>query len=288
MKKRQVLIIALILGFLAVILVGSFLTSVEDRYRRAGEEVPVLVARGYIPELTTVTERMVREVKVPREFLQPNALSRIEDLVNEEGANIYSTIVPIGVEEQILATKLAAPGEEIGLSIAIPKGKRAISIGVDKITGVTDLIKPGDRVDILGTIEYERATPGGSEITSSTVTILQNVLVLACGQRLAGALKEKKAKEEEGVLGGLEVEKIATVTLAATPYEAELLAFGQAMGRLHLVLRPRGETELSEVPAVSFPSLIKGEKGRVATEVVPAVDVSKIVERVISEQLPKR
>lgn len=288
MKKRQVLIIALILGFLAVILVGSFLTSVENRYRRAGEEVPVLVARGYIPELTLLTERMVRKVNVPREFLQPKALSRVEDLVNEEGANIYSTIVPIAAGEQILATKLAAPGEEIGLSIAIPQGNRAISIGVDKITGVTDFIKPGDRVDILGTIEYERATKAGSEITSSTVTILQNVLVLACGQRLSGALKEKKVTEEEGMFGGLEMERVATVTLAVTPYEAELLAFGQAMGRLHLVLRPRGEGGTLEVPLVSFPSLIKGEKGRVATEVVPTVDVSRIVERVIKEQLPKR
>jgi len=143
-------------------------------------------------------------------------------------------------------------------------------------------------VDILTTIEYERATKGGSEITSSTVTVLQNVLVLACGQRLSGALKEKKATEEAGMLGGLEVERVTTVTLAATPYEAELLAFGQAMGRLHLILRPRGEADTFEIPRVSFPALIKGEKGRVASEVVPTIDVSKIVEKVIKERLPKR
>jgi pilus assembly protein CpaB len=105
---------------------------------------------------------------------------------------------------------------------------RAISLQIDQVTGVSGFVLPGDRVDVLVTID----NAAGNNI-AVTKTALQNAEVLA-----AGTTTEEKNKRT-----------ITTqaVTLLVDPAGAEAVALGQAQGKIHLVLRNPVDQELVDV-----------------------------------------
>ena len=96
-------------------------------------------------------------------------------------------------------------------------------------------------MDILGTFflaEQDSLTvtePEKRKPTAKTITLMQNVEVLALGKQAIGAQFSSKEKERYG-----------TVTLALTPIECELLAYTESIGRLQLVLRNPTEPYLLE------------------------------------------
>jgi pilus assembly protein CpaB len=101
---------------------------------------------------------------------------------------------------------------------------RAISISVSAAASVSQMVRPADHVDVLGTFSLpSKEQPGVTELV--TMTILQDVLVLATGQETANTYR-----------GGNQ--SYALVTLQVTPHEAEVLTFAEQMrGRLTLSLR---------------------------------------------------
>ena len=114
------------------------------------------------------------------------------------------------------------------LARTVKKGERALSLSVDSVSSVSGMVRPNDHVDIVGTFRF----PGGEEapaMDAVTLTILQNVTVLAVGQEVASSYGQQQ--------GGGRSRSYATVTLAVTPKEAEMLVFAQSKGALTLTLR---------------------------------------------------
>ncbi len=48
------------------------------------------------------------------------------------------------------------PGEGVTLASLIPEDKRAVTIRVDDVIGVAGFLLPGNKVDILNTIQYQK------------------------------------------------------------------------------------------------------------------------------------
>ncbi len=124
-----------------------------------------------------------------------------------------------------------------GLSAIIPTPPnaptymRAISLSVDSTSSVTNMVRPNDHVDIIGTFKFP-SRKGDKELETITLTILQNVVVLATGNQLA------KAKGTPAFRNPAENAKgYNTVTLALTPKEVEMIIFASQKGRLDLSLR---------------------------------------------------
>ncbi|MCE3225023.1 MAG: cpaB, partial [Nitrospira sp.] len=92
---------------------------------------------------------------------------------------------------------------------------------VDDVIGVAGFIKPGDRVDVMVTVE---PMPGKPEHAVSK-TILENVKVLAAGTQM-----ERKGKDEEP-------KQVQVITVEVDAEEAEKLALASTQGRLRLALR---------------------------------------------------
>ncbi|PKM99678.1 MAG: Flp pilus assembly protein CpaB [Elusimicrobia bacterium HGW-Elusimicrobia-2] len=257
MQNRKVILIAAVFGVLAVLLVQAFLSSIEKKYKVGAEPVNVLVAKGYISEGTLVTEYMVDTKSFPRNFVSPGAVTSIKQLMNEQGMYINATLVPILEGEQVTSTKLVQPGKETGMSIVIPEGYRAVSIAVTDITGVARLIKPGDRVDVIGTSEFMvKHRP-----MVRSFTAFQNVLVLAYNQNIMGTViaPDKKAAEGQGIGEMLEEdkqEKIPTVTLALTPNQAQKITHLVRIGEIQLSLRPIGEKATPELSVIDTEDLL--------------------------------
>src|SRR5205807_9369812 len=108
----------------------------------------------------------------------------------------------------------------------LPPGTRAIAIRVDVASLAGGFVLPNSKVDVIGTFDK-----GGER---STQTILQNVLVLAVGE-----LPDREA-ERRTILA-------PTITVAATPEQAQKLTLAQELGPLKLALRKFGDEELSNI-----------------------------------------
>lgn len=262
MKKKKPLLIGLICGAIIALLSWFYLTSLEEKYRQATKLVPVLTAKGYTPQGTVIKPAMVQVNKVPQEYLQPGVLSSVRDLVNEEGKSIYVTVLPILESEQISSSKLITIGKEMGLATVIPEGKIAFSVILDEANNLGGLLRPGNKVNVLGTFDYEEK----DKTCSATTMLLQNVNVLSIGKKIVGTppvlskdfgkLTPEELKEEKTV--ETENESTSVVTLALTSQEATMLTFAREKGKLSLVLRATGDETIHETIPVGYSAILPG------------------------------
>ena len=176
----------------------------------APKTVPVVVATQDMTFGTELEDTHVKVVEYPKESLPTGFYSSVDSVLT------HSTKVFLMEGEPVLASKLSAVGG--GLSLRIPDEMRAISLSVNEITGVNGFILPGDRVDVLVTIDNAK----GSNV-AVTKTILQNVEVLASGSKT-----ETRRNHQITV---------QTVTLLVTQEGAESLSLGMHQGEVNLVLR---------------------------------------------------
>jgi pilus assembly protein CpaB len=111
------------------------------------------------------------------------------------------------------------------LSAVLKQGKRAISIGVDAVTGAAGLIWPGDQVDLILTQEFSsEAVALGRRISGETV--LTDIRVIAVDQQIS-----------QGVSGSAAGRLARTVTLEVSAEQAERVAVAERLGRLALTVR---------------------------------------------------
>jgi len=121
---------------------------------------------------------------------------------------------------------LLRPGDHGFLAAVLSAGTRAVTIGVDAITGSAGLIWPGDRVDVLLTHQIEDPNrPVGRRLAAETV--LTNVRVIAIDQQLV----------QGAAPGASDIKPATTVTLEVTAAESERVSVAYRLGRLSLVVR---------------------------------------------------
>jgi pilus assembly protein CpaB len=131
-------------------------------------------------------------------------------------------LIDLKRNELLLESKLAPLGTANGGVAAVTDfNKRAMSVKVDDVIGVAGFIKPGDRVDVMVTIESE----GGKQANMMSKMILENVKVLASGTQM-----ERKGKDEEP-------KPVQVITVEVEVEEAEKLALASTQGKLRLALR---------------------------------------------------
>lgn len=223
MKRYRPLVffgLALVLAFLTSVLVFSWMQNEKNRLMAA--PIPVLnhpqvvVANADLAWGTKLTSEMVVMQEVPAGVLPEGhftSLDAIKDRV---------LLIDIKRNELLMESKLAPIGTTSGGVAGITDvNKRAMSVKVDDVIGVAGFIKPGDRVDVMVTIEPE----SGKQAHAISKMILESVKVLAAGTQM-----ERKGKDEEPV-------QVQVITVEVDVEEAEKLALASTQGRLRLALR---------------------------------------------------
>ncbi|MFH1367823.1 MAG: Flp pilus assembly protein CpaB [Elusimicrobiota bacterium] len=250
MKKS--LIATAVFGLVSAALAGLYLDSLEKTYKQNYEKTKVLISKQYIDQGMILDESMTEEVIVPKAYIQPRAIPSKKDLVNSDGRRIFMTIVPIVKGEQIVTTKLFMLGMDIGLSAVVPAEKRAVTLVCDR-QDVRGLIKPGNRVDIIGVFEYE---DNGGRFRQASATILQNILVLSVEDIFFGGEKLNDSRKTGSPYPESAESKIP-VSLALTPQEAELLALASEKGIIRFSLRSMGDDRLAATTGAKMQDLLK-------------------------------
>jgi pilus assembly protein CpaB len=227
----------LMIGALALAL-GGFASLIVYRNLRPGgagnTEVgaAVVIAANDLPVGSKIEEKDVKVVRFPKADLPTNAIPNKEAVIDR------GVILPIAKGEFILPSKIAGQNAGYGLPALIPPGMRAVSVRVNEVVAVAGFVQPGTRVDVLWT------GTSGANNESQTTTVLENVSVLATGQRM-----------ERNPAG--EPFSAPVITLLVSPDDAQKLALASAQGHIQLALRNPLDTKAQDLAAMRSNVLLK-------------------------------
>ena len=284
MKIRIVLLfLAIIFGIAAVIGVMFYINNVRSSVEYATEKIDALVAVKDIPKETPVeklvSDKFIEVRQIPRQYLVSGAIASLDPLKG------YITIAAINKGEQITQNKFIKPSD-ISLSFIVPEGMLAVSIPVNEVKGVSNLINVGDRVNVIATFQPQNQqqgsesqipasvdTSGGTTATTSygetsqrlqesvqkeiTKTLLWNIQVLFVGVRV---ISNDSSNKNGGLMSSdntKETTEVKTVTLAVTPEQSEKLVFSGELGSVWLALVPLKGIEEKETPGRTLENIFQ-------------------------------
>ena len=238
MNKRTInLIIGVFLGLVAIMMIKNVMDQQKaelERLKLEGELVEVVVARVDIPRETTISKDMITMVNANKNSLQPGDLTFVDSVIGQFAE------VDILKGQHINGNMIRSLGSITFLSQGVPRGMRAITIPVDKLTAIEGLVKPQDSVDVVGTFQMPSA---GNRTTPVVVTVFQGVKILATNRNIS-PYRISQA--------------IDTVTLALKPEDVKLLTYILNAGRIRLVLRgPLDTSREHGYSAVDFNVLMR-------------------------------
>jgi len=221
-------------ALLAIFLLYSWSQEQKSQLsRQFGTSKRVVVAAKDITELETIDESKLEIVERPVDFIEPEAIQDPELAVGQVAA------APIKKGEQLLQTKLLLPGAETGLSMEVTPGKRAITIPIDDMRGVSRLLRPGDRIDLVAAMDFGKGPDQRREVR----TILQDVVILATGLRVANKIPRRLEQDANGkTITQINLSadvSFTNITVEAKPEEVQQLVFilSTSPGNLFAVLR---------------------------------------------------
>lgn len=237
MKKIKIL--AFLSAVITALLLYVFLSSLGQA--EVVESAMVVTASVNIPVNTVITEEMVTLTELPVGAILNRSITEKKLVL---GKVSKSEIFP---GEQILNGKLISPGDSSNgtLAYAIQPGNRAITISVGSTSGLSGMLKPQNKVDIISDFEYELST--GDRIFYTTM-IVENVLILAVDSVLSQEGKSLNTNETAS--------PYLTITLQVTPQQAMELSMSEYKGHLRAILRsPLDETK-TNLPSITLDNVV--------------------------------
>lgn len=235
--------LAVVLGLAAAMLMSKYLKGreqtleVEAKKRASGGPTVEVVAAGIpIPRGTVLgTQNLTK-----REILA--------DLVTEEMVLVkdFDRIDGAKATRPIQAgwpLRIADVTEKVqGFADGLQDGLRAITIDVDDINSMAQMVKPGNMVDLMLIVPDKTDADGGLR----AVLVLQNVKVLATGQSIAPGGGNKGGATSQGDYAGSagNAQRYSNFTFEVTPQNAARIALAQQVGKIRAVLRGNADSAM--------------------------------------------
>lgn len=215
----------------------------------AGElnTIPVVVAAADIPEGMLVSGPRLRV----KQFA-PGAVPQQGTFASTDSLEGRVSRLPIFAGEPVLENKLAPRGAGAGLEVKIQPGRRAMAIPVNEHVGISGMILPNSRVDVLVTLR-----PEATRQERTAKVFLQNMRVLSVGQEL------RRGEDGKPITAN-------TVTLEVTPHEAELLAVAMNEGVLQLALRGYADSDSVGTRGAAARNILAARKAQTTRRPRPA------------------
>jgi pilus assembly protein CpaB len=220
-RSWLILGIALGLGGLAAFGVNRYITrQVQDIEARGKSHttVRVLVPKQDLPKGAVLTAKVVAARDIPAEWAHSNALTpdQFERVENKKLA--YRA-----ARGEMLLWSLLEEQRAPSFSSRLPAGHRAITVPVDEVNSISGMLEPGDRIDLMASVKKDSRV--------FMFPLLQNVTVLATGSRVVVEADGKEGRRT-----------FTTITLDASPDEAQRVLAAREVGKLAALLRAPGDT----------------------------------------------
>jgi pilus assembly protein CpaB len=218
----MMLLTAAALGLIALQVVHPRQQAAVETTAPAPLQTFYLVATHALPAGTLVVDGDLLAKAAPASAVPPGAIVDTQEAREGlRGALVRAYVDAGGI---ITSDAMLRPRERGFLASVLEPGTRAVTVGVDPVSGVAGLIWPGDRVDVILTQELDTA-PLPERVLSET--ILRNVRVIGVDQEIV-----QGAPAGTAVAGKL----ARTVTLQVDSAQAEKVAVAQRLGKLLLTI----------------------------------------------------
>ncbi|MFA0448786.1 Flp pilus assembly protein CpaB [Vibrio breoganii] len=201
------LILSVVFGLGAVLVAKQWMEGQSQPQVKVEtvERHPIVVAAVDIPEGTVIEEQHLTKKQLEVAWHTPNQVKEYSELIGMVSKS------PVFEGELIHKGHFGGPNEGASLAVLIPEDKRAVTLRVNDVIGVAGFLLPGNKVDILNTVN------------NRTSTVLKNIRVLAVDQTA-------KTSENKPII-------VRAVTLEVTPRQAERLLSENSKGSIQLALR---------------------------------------------------
>jgi pilus assembly protein CpaB len=226
------------------------LYSAQNKLSATQKMEHVAVAKVDLPQGRVISRQQIVEAKIPTAYIQKDAF------VISKGASLADienmvTRVAIAKGNQITKPSLTSLSPEAGISLKVQPNYRAFMLEVNN--AAANLIKPGDKVDVLLTFEALLKTGSKERMTA---TILQDVQVLGVGANLGqGMDAATKAKNSDKEADNAAFSDRSVLSLSVSPLESQWLALAQGEGEITVIVRSTGDTKVYPIEISSFSKL---------------------------------
>lgn len=217
MRSKVILVLAIILGLVTTFLFYNYMMQFDDETIVTNERlVEIVVAKKDIHKNQRITSDHLELASVSQSGVHEQTQTDSTELIGKYAVS------NIAAGEQILSHRVSDEKEESQLiSRKIQEGYRAISVGVNFVQSVSNLIEPGDWVDVISTIKNKETEELESEL------LLEKIYVLAVGRRMLETSPDN-----------LYVEYSAS-TLELRPQDAVKLVNAAERGTIQIIVHSR-------------------------------------------------
>ena len=227
MRQKLLLLAAVFFGILAFVFTYQQISTEKAKIRQSTIQLDVVALAKDISSNDEITAEHLVAKRVSR-FKNDNLSAEIP--WTKRNQIIVRRVTSRYSEGDVLTWHAIDIGSEesgtTGLTGKIQSGKVAVAIPVDSVASLNGLVRPNNYVDVIGTFNQ----PGSTNIETITMTLMQNIRVLACGTDMG--------YQDVGRSG----RGYSTVSLEVTHEQAKILIFSQKKGHLSLILRQHSDS----------------------------------------------
>lgn len=235
-KKGPVIVlgIGIVVALLVSIVSYNMLRSKAHAQEQLQETVDVAIAAGDMAWGTVLNKQMIKTAPYLRKSLPQGYHTSAASLDNRV------LVYPVKANEPIFESSLAPTDIKTGgMAAVVKQDKRAMAVKVDKVVGVSGFVFPGNRVDVLVTLQEQ-----GENRIPTTKTVLENIHVLATGSEVERTDKQEKPKT------------VDVITLEVSSEEGEKLALAATQGKIQLALRNAADAKGIATKGATIPTLL--------------------------------
>jgi len=189
---------------------------------------PVVVAARDVAEGEKLDRLSLSLIQWPAGTAPESAFTSIDSAVGRV------VRIPVFKGEAIVPGRLAPDGTGPGLEVKIAPGMRAMAVKINDVAGLSGLIQPNNRVDVLVTLKENQQQNTKDEAK----LFMSNMRVLSVGTQIERGDDGKPIQA-------------TTATLEVTPPQAEQLAVAMNQGTIQLVLRGYGDPDSVKTPGAT-------------------------------------
>jgi pilus assembly protein CpaB len=186
-----------------------------------------------IPVGDLITAEAIKLEEWPVDKVPEGAVANLEDVEGKRPRSRIYAGSPI-LDKQLGGFSAATEN--------IPEGYRVVPVKVDTVSGGSNMIHPGDRVDV--SVHLERC-PAKSIPNTQTRIILQDIKVFA--------INDTWEMDPED---GEEKMKAQTISLLVTPTQGQKVILASELGKIRLVMRGPGDSDAAEAANVTVEELL--------------------------------
>jgi pilus assembly protein CpaB len=240
MRPKSIILIVIALGCGLIASIG--ISQVIESQNKQPEKAPtekIYVAVTEVELGALMSESHVKLEEWPKDKIPVGAVRTLQEIEDRR------TLVRLFPGEPVLSAKLIEKDKYHDATQQIPPGYRVVSVAADATLATSNLIKPGDNVDV---VVFLKGGKNGIKRTT-TRTILKSVKVFAVNTQI------HREQDENG-----EPVRAKNVSLLVKPDQVQKVMLAAELGKIRLSLR-RSDEESSEDPNDTTVADLFGDEG---------------------------